>query len=374
MPHMDSFPLYPLWIFDLLGSAAMIILAGLCLRVAFTIFHRDQENPLANYLLWFIGAIFAFSLSRSLGHIVKYILIITDHQDLWDHLAPVSGSINSITFVVIASVTLFFQRIQTIMERMKRDRLKIEKTSHDLLELNKDLENIVFERTRAEMALRTAHEVRNPVVIISGLIQRLVSTSAICSDEKEKLELILHQAKKLESLVAKFEDVRPEAKRTFAPLELNSLVEASINVIQEEADNKGVTILLDRAPSSLVFQGNEQLLKIAILHVLRNAIEACGLGDTIQISTELGPQGILLQIQDNGSGIPQEILIHIFEPFYSTRKGGTGLGLPYVKQIIEEHKGHIEIASAEQVGTTVSISLPTHLGVLSKAAPPDYQI
>ena len=371
---MDSLSLYPVWIVDLVGSTAMIILAGLCLKVALNIFHRDQENPLGIFLLWFFGAIFAFSLSRSLGHIVKYILIVSDHKNWWNHLSPISGSINSITFVVIASVTLFFQRIQAIMERMNRDRHKIEKTSHDLLELNKDLENIVFERTRAEMALRTAHEVRNPVVIISGLIQRLVSASSKCSEEKEKLELILQQAKKLESLVARFEGVRPETKRTFAPLELSSLVEACLDLIQEEAENKGVTILLDRAPSSLVFQGNEQLLKIAVLHVLRNAIEACGLGDTIQISTELGDKGLVLQIQDSGSGIPQEILMHIFEPFYSTRRGGTGLGLPYVKQIIEEHKGHIEIASTEQVGTTVAISFPTHLGILSKSAPLDYQI
>jgi signal transduction histidine kinase len=120
-------------------------------------------------------------------------------------------------------------------------------------------------------------------------------------------------------------------------------------------------------------QGNGQLLKIAIMHIIRNAIEAGAAGDTVHVGTELTNRGIALKVQDDGPGIPQKLLQHIYEPFYSTDEGETGLGIPYVKQIVTEHQGSILITSRERVGTTVEIDLPTHLGMRQEGMA-DYQI
>ncbi len=371
---MQFWSLSPVWFIDFCGSAVMIILSAQCLFLVRRLFSKDPESPLANYLFWFVGAIFAFSASRSLGHIIKHLLYFSDQSDLWRQLVPISGSINSMTFVVIASATLFFHRMQTIMERMNRDRERIEKTSHEIFELNKNIESIVFERTKAEIALRMAHEVRNPAMIIGGLLRRLlINASDDCIEEKERLEKVIEQVRKLETLVTSFEKVRPDLEKKIVPLELNQLVEETLEILQPEANQKDITILLDRSSAGLNIQGNSQLLKIAIMHVIRNAIDACETGNTVQITTELTGRGIELKIQDDGPGIPEELLHHIYEPFYLTKEGETGLGIPYVKQILTEHKGTISIISKEKVGTTVEIVLPTHLALL-KEGMADYQI
>jgi signal transduction histidine kinase len=358
--------LAPVLLVDLLGSTGMIVFSALCLRMARDMLRRAPENPLANYLLWMCWALFAFALSRGVGHIVSHFLYFAG-LELWkQRLEPISGSINSITFVVIASVTLFFHRMQTIISRVARDRDKIEHISEELLRLNRDLEVIISERTRTEMALRLAHEVRNPAMIISGLLKRIDKGLRQGSFNQDYVDRVREEAGKLEALVKKLEGVQPERRLFFSSQELNSIVEEALAVVQAEAEGSGINILLDRSPASLVFQGNAQLVKTGILHVLRNAIEACGHGDLIQVSTGFAPGGIEVKISDDGPGIPREILAHLFEPFASTGNGETGLGLACVRQIIEEHRGSVEIASEEGKGTEVKIILPTHLGELAR--------
>lgn len=363
---MMHWPLYPVWMIDLIGSLCMIIASSMCLGIARKIFRRDPENALANYLLWLCIAIFAFSVSRSLGHIIKHILYFSGYNAWWKTLSPISGSINTVTFVVIASITLYFRRTETIMNRMLRDHDKISSFSRELLELNRDIEKIVSERTQTQMALYVAHEVRNPAMIIGGMARRMKKITPDSSPEKERLDVILHEAKKLESLVAELGKPHDQTEKKFFFLDLNTIVEEAVEIIQEEADKKEVILFLDRTPERLPFQCSKHLIKIAIMHVLRNALTACNSGDTIRIVTEAGEKSVQICIEDTGSGIPQEVMDHIFEPFYRSQKGPTGIGLPYVKQIVEEHKGTITISSKENRGTFVLISLPPLLGELSR--------
>ncbi|MBU4034673.1 MAG: PAS domain-containing sensor histidine kinase, partial [Proteobacteria bacterium] len=132
---MITISMLPVWLLDFGGAIALIILSGLCLNHAYAFARADKESPLAIFLLWFCGAIFALALSRSSGHIIKHLLTLSGRGDFWLILAPYSGSINSMAFIVIASVTLFFNRVETIMERMIQDREKIEKSGKELFRL-----------------------------------------------------------------------------------------------------------------------------------------------------------------------------------------------------------------------------------------------
>jgi signal transduction histidine kinase len=359
--------LYPVWIVDFLGSVAMIVFAWLSLMAARTMHLRDRENPFANYILWFCAAIFAFSASRSLAHMGRHILYFSGHGLWWDPLAPFSGSINSIIFVVIGAITLFFNRSQAVMNRMARDREKIERTSRELLRLNKDIEGIVSERTRAELALRVAHEIRNPIMIIGGLI-RLLKKEGLASDQpvKERFEKVLDQARNLEEFLSRFDAAGPDVRRQFSPQELNSVVEETLETVKQDAEEKGIVLLLDRSAAHLSFQGNRHLIKAALVHVLRNAIEACGPGNTLEVDTKLAANGVMVAVKDNGPGIPEGIVGRIFGASSGREEGGTGLGLRYVRQIIEEHRGEIKISSAKGKGTTVEILLPTHIAELQE--------
>lgn len=357
---------YPVWFIDLTGSVLMIILSLLCLKTSYKLYKREQDNALANHLLWFCMAIFAFSASRSIGHIIRHILYFLGYSHWWKNLSPISGSINTITFVVIASVTLFFHRMQNIMGRMIKDRQKIEQASLELLKINRDTGTVVSERTRAEMALRVAHEIRNPVTVIAGLLRRIATNAPECSPQKDTLQKIITQAEKLESLVQDFETMRPELEKIITVLDINQIMEESVEVVLPDANRKNIDLLSEPAHSHLVFRGNKDLVKIAVIHILHNAIDACTSDDKIKITTTLDKKGIIVKIEDTGPGIPKEILEHVFEPFYTTIRGKTGLGLAYVRQIIAEHKGDVAIKSVEGSGTSVEITIPTHLGELKR--------
>jgi signal transduction histidine kinase len=364
---MIRLSLYPVWGIDIVGSLAMLLLALLCMRQVMILYKRDREDALNTYLMWLITAIFAFCIFRSVGHLVKHLLLFSGHADIWRRIAPLSGGMNTVTFVVIFAVTLFFRDILVIMNRMTSDRVKIETTSRQLLSLNQDIEFVVSDRTRAEMALKLAHEIRNPVMIIGGLLRRLNRTVTDGSEQgQEYRREIKQQTEQLESLVAKFEDMQSASQEHFKTVELNELLRDAIGMVQIEADSKGIEMSYHPSSTKLPFKGNQQYLKVALLHLLRNGIEALSAGNYIKISTELSRQGPLVRIRDDGPGIPKQVLEHIFEPFYSTRDGATGLGLPYVYQIIKEHRGEIRITNNQGKGVTVELQIPSHLTELQE--------
>lgn len=364
---MTHFSLYPLWIFDIVGSVAMLVLSLFCMQQVIILYRRDRGDALNIYLMWLITALFAFCIFRSLGHLVKHLLVFSGHPDIWTRIAPLSGGLNTVTFVVIFAVTLFFRNVLVIMTRMANDREKIETTSRQLLALNQDVEFVVSDRTRAEMALNLAHEIRNPVMIIGGLLRRLYKAIPEGSRQSQEYRReIRHQVDQLEALVAGLEDIHSASQQHFRTIELNALLRDALDMVRPEAESKGIEVNFKPSSTRLPFQGNQHYLKVALLHLLRNSIEACDEGNHIEITTELTPTGALARIRDDGPGIPRHVLQHIFEPFYSTRDGATGLGLPYVRQIIKEHRGEIRITNNEEKGVTVELEIPSHLTELQE--------
>ena len=360
--------LYPVWIIDAVGSVGMMLFASLSMREALILHNRDQEDAICIYLMWLVAALFAFCVFRSLGHLVQHLLVFSGNAAVWAELAPLSGGLNTVTFIVIFAVTLFFRNVLVMMNRMTSDRLKIESTSRQLMTLNQNIESVVSDRAKAEMGLKLAHEVRNPVMIIAGLFRRLSFTD---SDEKNEqhwkyCKEIERQIAQLEALVASFENMQSSSMESFTALELNAMLSDAVDMVRSETERKGVDLILEQSTGKLPFLGHQQYLNVALAHLLNNSIEACGPGNHIKITIEQTNQGGLATIRDDGAGIPRKVLEHIFEPFYSTREGATGLGLPYVRLIINEHRGEININSVPGRGTTVKLLFPSHLTELQE--------
>jgi len=123
----NSLPLFPVWLVDMLGSALMIIISFVCVRYAQLLRRTDRDNVIWTYLLWLSLALALFSVSRSVGHIAKRLLLLSGQSDIWVELRPFSGSINSLTFVIVGSITLFFQRVHRINLQILSDKRAIEK-------------------------------------------------------------------------------------------------------------------------------------------------------------------------------------------------------------------------------------------------------
>jgi two-component system NtrC family sensor kinase len=139
----------PIVAVDVGGALLMIIFSFLCVTYALRLKKRDPQNIVWTYLTYVSMALAVFAVSRSMGHIIKQLLILTDRQSLWRQLQPYSGAVNSLAFMVVGAVTLFFERTWTIYQGMIKDRQALEKAHQELLYLNLNLEQRVNDRTAA---------------------------------------------------------------------------------------------------------------------------------------------------------------------------------------------------------------------------------
>jgi two-component system, NtrC family, sensor kinase len=165
-----TLPLYPIWLSDLLGSSLMIFFSFLCVRLASRLKGQDQNNVVWTYLFWFSYGLAAFAMSRSVGHIVKRMLSITNHYEWWYALEPYSGAINTLMLMVVASITLFFERIWKIYQQILKDKQALQEAHEKLLFLNRNLENLVTERTQdlalSERKYRRIFEVSRDMIAV----------------------------------------------------------------------------------------------------------------------------------------------------------------------------------------------------------------
>jgi two-component system NtrC family sensor kinase len=161
----------PIWAVDVVGSILMIVLAVGCLGLSLKLKHRDANTIVWTYLLWICWALTIFAVSRSMGHIIKQLLMLTSHADLWNRLSPVSGAINTFTFIAVATLTLFFEQTWKIYRQMANDQQALQSTHQELLYLNQNLGRMVEERTAAlaisEAKYRQIFEVSKDMILVT---------------------------------------------------------------------------------------------------------------------------------------------------------------------------------------------------------------
>jgi two-component system NtrC family sensor kinase len=345
-------------IIDIVGSGLVIILSWAAFRSCRLLVGRDMENALWLFLYWLSLALLAFGISRALGHIVGHILVYAGQADLWNRVRPYSGGLNSIISIIVASVTLFFHNIQRLYRRMAADHSHMEETSQEILALNREMESLVMERTMSEMALGVADGIRNPLHVIGGFSNRLVRKTAPEDPARNWALAISEAAKRLEDMVIRFESLAQNKKSFFSQDDLNRVVREVLDMLHGEFERKHMHLVTGFHPYPVYAQLNKHLLKVAIAHLLRNALEATAPQGEIRVSTTMAQELATLTIQDTGKGMPPEVVTRVFEPYFTTKVGGTGLGMVFVRQIVDEHRGTINLESEVGVGTTVIIKLP----------------
>lgn len=161
----------PILLIDLFGSIAMIVLSFLCLRLVLRLRKQDKNNIIWTYLLAICIGLACFAVSRSAGHILKNIVSLMGYEYIWNSVRPFSGAINTFMFVVVASITLFFERVWKIYQIILKDRQALKSAHEELLFLNQNLEEIVRERTMAlsvsEYKYRQIFEVSKDTILVA---------------------------------------------------------------------------------------------------------------------------------------------------------------------------------------------------------------
>jgi signal transduction histidine kinase len=249
------------------------------------------------------------------------------------------------------------EELQRQLEERSQQNEELNRLNAELFHLNRDLETAAAERAVSEMALHIAHEIRNPATVIGGLVNVLLKEGALPERDRTKAETVIRKAKQLEEIVVQFEKLAAQRRYFKRNEDLGKIMEESADILRQEFNRKGVSLDL-HAIGGLKFKANVGMLKIALTHLLRNALEACQAGGRVAFSLSKTPRGHQIRIEDNGAGIPPEKLEHIFEPFVTTKPSRIGLGLPIVKQIVEEHRGKLSLQSEPGEGTLATLEFP----------------
>jgi signal transduction histidine kinase len=210
-----------------------------------------------------------------------------------------------------------------------------------------------------------AHEIRNPLNAMKGAIVYLQKRRAEDSLIQEYTHLILEEINRLNEFVTEFLYFAKQAPPNRVPTDFNELLLNALNLLTEEFKGKGITVSLHLDSSLSLLEIDPHQMEQVFLNFFVNAVHAMPKGGELEVTTSLRKDGrksgivkVVAEVKDNGTGIAQEHLKSIFDPFFSTKETGTGLGLPISLGIVEGHGGTIRILSKEGEGTIVVVELP----------------
>lgn len=218
-----------------------------------------------------------------------------------------------------------------------------------------------------QLAAGVAHEIRNPLTAIKGFLQLLFSSSS--PTQKKYYEIMKSEISRIEGIVSEMLVLAKPQAASFRPVRLRERLEEVTYLLMSEANMKNVEIAIDYGKTIPLLMADENQLKQVFLNIGKNAIEAMEEGGKLTITMSHGEGQVIVRFEDNGHGIPKEIMQRIGDPFFTTKSNGTGLGFLISKRIVANHKGTMNIQSASGVGTTIEVVLPM-LNAVNDAAIP----
>ena len=213
-----------------------------------------------------------------------------------------------------------------------------------------------------QLSRSIAHEIRNPLNFISLSIDHLKEKYAPSeNDKKEKFESLMASIKqeiqRLNNLVGDFLDYGKPLKLNLQEVDVGNIIEEVMSLVWAKAEKDNIEIFKQYGMLPMLYLDPE-LVKTCIFNVVLNAFQAMPEGGKLTLRTQTSDSRVSIIFEDTGIGISKETLSKVFNPFFSTKISGLGLGLALTKRVIEEHKGKVDFQSREGKGSTVTISFP----------------
>ncbi len=220
------------------------------------------------------------------------------------------------------------------------------------------------------LAADFAHEVRNPLASISGSIQVLRQSLQLGPEDERLMDIVVRESKNLSHLIADFSRFARPKNKDRQKLVIKAMADEVLEMFKNSPEYNSTINVVNRLELEIIITANEQQFRQLLWNLLLNAAQATGDGGTIEIDSRTRETGfacpanierlygssdadwVELQVRDTGSGIPQDVIERIFDPFYTTKDRGFGLGLSIVQNIVQEHNGLIMAESKPGTGTT----------------------
>ncbi len=253
--------------------------------------------------------------------------------------------IMALIFVVLLIIV---HKAQKIIEERAKERRELES------QLNQ------AERLAAlgQMCAGVSHEIRNPLGIIRSTAELMGGMPDSHEAQKRLSNVIVEESSRLNNIVTEFLDFARPQEPNFQDCYLEEIINKNLNFLGPELDKEKISLHDDLNGRSFKLKADPQLLYRAFLNIFVNAIQSIENGGAITVNVTEKKGHYVVGVEDTGAGISDENLVKIFNPFFSTKDKGSGLGLPIVRNFIEGHKGTIWLESKEGLGTKVYVKLP----------------
>lgn len=209
-----------------------------------------------------------------------------------------------------------------------------------------------------ELSAMMAHEIRTPIGILRSGAQMLARETLLSDEGRELTSFIESETERLNGLVSLLLDGARTREPQLRRQDAGELIRHCVGLLSSEAEKKAIQVDVDLPETMMVECDGEQMTQV-LLNLLHNAMQVLPTGGRIEVACRREAESILIEVSDSGPGIPNEELPRVFDPFFTKRDGGIGLGLSVVQRIVVAHRGSIEAGTSRFGGARFSIRLPS---------------
>ncbi|MBI3182675.1 MAG: PAS domain-containing protein [Myxococcales bacterium] len=226
----------------------------------------------------------------------------------------------------------------------------------DLRRVEEELRRLDRLASLGKLSAQLAHEIRNPLASMRGAAQMLASEPVVDSESARLGRLLVRESDRLSALVDDILRFARPPPPVLKPVNLRSMVAETLEMMRSDPLAQGVDLRQEGGEAAAL--GDEAQLRQVMLNLVRNALAAVGPGGRVRVKVEGEDGAVGIRVWDSAGSIPPADMARLFDPFYTTRAGGTGLGLSTAHSIIAAHGGRIEVASSPEEGTEFVVRLP----------------
>jgi signal transduction histidine kinase len=360
-----------LFILSSLARLATIYIFSLVLDLLFVFTLVNLQPDFTNSFFlgyYMLTALHSFYFGVGFGVFVAVIscgLYYFNIQPLWGQIHWTDLGLRMVfLFPIAVPLGLLSQNLRRKTDEIGRLNIELEKSLDSLTRMQEKL--IEQEKLSAlgRFTADVAHEIRNPLTALGGIARRLEKRLPAGSKEKRYSDLIVAETSRLESILRDVLTYSEKGKNHLAKHDLNIQVAEAVPFFCDTCQEKKIKLIEEYDKKLPHIYLNTDHVKQAVGNIITNSVEAMPNGGTLSVSTgkevENSIAWLTVTLRDTGVGIPQDSMEYIFEPFHSTKKTGvgTGLGLPIVHKIMEEHRGFIRVESETGKGSMFKLFFP----------------
>lgn len=350
------------WEIKALLPIATVLLGGMLLFLLATLSWRDPER----HLILLVAGAGAVAICGALLVVLTY-TVQRPMVELQQKISQVgSGDLDvAVSFSQrndeIGDLGRNFNRM---VQQLRDSRIEIERLHRTQMSRAEHL------ATLGELATGLAHEIRNPLAGIAGVIEIIGRDLPASSPARCVVKDVRQEIARINQIVTDLlQTARPHPPKV-RKSDLNTTVEHAVMLGRQQALTKSIEIKLQKDASLPEIEHDSDQIHQVLLNLLINALQAVDHEGKISVSVKAHGKAAVVEVTDNGRGIPPEQLPHIFRPFFTTKGDGTGLGLSLARRIVEDHQGRIDVTSTVGRGTTFTVVLPLERTALATPALP----